>query len=126
MLLRFYLFTLYVTLFVSVGLLGMVFLNINPFDSPFWIIILFYVVLFLFLLSFFAIVLFYLKVWASNREVLFAHLVPTLRQAAFMSLILITLLFLQQLRVLNWWVTTLVIVAVIFIEMYFRRNQYVR
>lgn len=126
MLLRFYLFTLYVTLFITTGLLGMVLFNLDPFTSPFWVISLFYIVLFCFVLSFFAIVMFYLKVWASNREVIFAHLVPTLRQSALISLVLVTLLFLQQLRVLNWWVGSLVIVAIIFIELYFRKSQYAR
>ncbi len=126
MLLRFYLFTLYVTLFITTGLLGMVLLNIDPYSSPFWVIILFYLILFLFILAFFAIILFYLKVWASNREVIFAHLVPTLRQSALLSLVLVTLLFLQQLRVLNLWVGSLVIVAIVFIELYFRKSQYAR
>jgi len=120
--LRFYLFSLYLTLFLSFGLLSLIFFNVNPYTSPFWMIFLFYLMVFLFWASLFGIVGFYLKIWASRREVIFAHIAPTLRQSALVGLTLTGLLFLFQIKVLNWWVAVLFILAVLLIELFFRKR----
>lgn len=83
---------------------------------------LFYLMFFLFWGSLFGIVGFYLKIWASRREVIFAHIAPTLRQSALVGLALTGLLFLFQIKVLNWWVAILFILAVLLIELFFRRR----
>ena len=126
MILRLYLFSLYVILFVSAGLTIFIFFNVNPFQSPFWMIMIFYLTIFLFWASLFSLIGFYLKVWATNREVIFAHLVPTLRQSMLIALVIVGLLFLQQLRVLNWWVGLLYIIAILMIEFFFRSYKPVR
>lgn len=123
MILRLYLFSLYATLILSAGLAAFIIFNVNPFQSPFWMLILFYLVIFLFFASLFSVIFFYLKIWASNREVIFAHLLPTLRQALLMSLAITGLLFFQQLRVLNWWVGILFVLAVAMIELFFRSKK---
>lgn len=123
MILRLYLFSLYLTAIVSAGLAAMVVTNVNPFESPFWMIAVFYVACFLFITSLCGLIFFYYKVWASNREVIFAHLVPTLRQSAFIGLAIIGLLFLQQVRVLNWWVAILFTFAIFLIELFFRGKK---
>ena len=123
MVLRLYLFSLYATLFLSAGLAAFLIFNANPFESPFWILTLFYLTVFLFLASLFSLIFFYLKVWATNREVIFSHLLPTLRQSMLMSSAITGLLFLQQLRVLNWWVGVLLVLAVAMIELFFRSKK---
>lgn len=123
MVLRLYLFSLYATLILSAGLAAFLIFNINPFQSPFWILILFYLTVLLFFASLFSLIFFYLKVWATNREVIFSHLLPTLRQSLLMSLAITGLLFLQQLRVLNWWVGVLFVLAVAMIELFFRSKK---
>jgi len=123
MILRLYLFSLYSTAIVAAGLVASIIFNVNPYQSPFWLILIFYTGIFLFLLAIFGLVGFYLKVWATNREVIFAHIVPTLRQAAFIGLAITGLLFLQQLRVLNWWVGMLFILAIVFTELFFRGRK---
>lgn len=123
MILRLYLFSLYLTAIVSAGLAAMVVINVNPFESPFWIIAVFYVACFLLITSLCGLIFFYYKVWAANREVIFAHLVPTLRQSAFIALAIIGLLFLQQVRVLNWWVAILFTFAIFLVELFFRGKK---
>jgi len=123
MILRLYLFSLYSTAIISAGLLGMIIFNVNPYESPFWMMMIFYASVFLLLLAVFGLIGFYLKVWASNREVIFAHILPTLRQAALISITIAGLFFLQQLRVLNWWVGILFILAIIFVELFFRGRK---
>ncbi|MGA2666938.1 MAG: hypothetical protein ABSE91_02515 [Patescibacteria group bacterium] len=126
MILRLYLFILYLTALISAGLAAEIVININPYQSPFWVIAIFYAALFLFFTSIFGLVFFYLKVWASNREVIFAHLLPTLRQSVFISLGIVGILFLQQIRVLNWWVAALFILSVFLIELFFRGRKQIK
>jgi len=121
--LRLYLFGLYSTIAISLGLCVLLIFNINPFQAPFWIIAIFYLTIFLFFMAIFGIMGFYLKVWATNREVIFAHLVPTLRQAGFLALIIVGLLFLMQVRVLNWWVAVLFVISIGLIELFFRSRK---
>ncbi len=123
MILRIYLFSLYSTLLLSLGLFGLVVFNVDPYKSPFWMILIFYLTFFLFWLAFFGLIGFYLKIWASNREVIFAHLVPTLRQASLIALFFAGLLFLMQLKALNWWVIILLTLAILMLELSFRRKK---
>ena len=120
MTLKIYLFGLYLVMLVAAALGLLLFLSVNPFSAPAWIIIVFYLSILLFFTALFGIIGFYLKVWATNREVVFAHLAPTLRQSFFVSLILVGLLFLHQIGVLNWWVTIMLILAMALIELFFR------
>ncbi|HLB95318.1 MAG TPA: hypothetical protein VJK26_00195 [Patescibacteria group bacterium] len=122
MILRLYLFCLYLVMFLSFGLVSLILFNINPYQSPVWMIIIFYLVFFLFWLGLFGIIGFYLKIWAVNREVIFGHILPTLRQSAFIGFGFTGLLFLFQIKVLSWWVGTLFVLAIVLIEMYFRKR----
>lgn len=123
MILRLYLFSLYATLILTAGLTAFIIFNVNPLASPFWMLILFYLAIYLFLASLFSLGGFYLKVWATNREVIFAHLLPTLRQSLIIALALTGLLFLQQIRVLTWWVAILFVLAVGMLELFFRSKK---
>lgn len=124
MFLRLYLFTLYLIIFLSAGLVGIIIYNVNPYQSPFWMIFLFYLTLFFFWASLFSLIGFYLKIWASNREVIFAHLKPTLRQSMLIALIIVGILFFQQLRVLNWWIASLFIIAILMLELFFKAKDH--
>jgi len=123
MILRLYLFSLYASLILSAGLVVFIIFNVNPFLSPLWMLILFYLAVYLFLASLLSLIGFYLKVWASNREVIFAHLVPTLRQSLLIALAFTGLLFLQQIRVLSWWVAILFVLAIAMLELFFRAKK---
>jgi len=121
--LRLYLFSLYCLMLLSLGLWILLIFNVNPYVAPTWIIATFYLTLFCFLVGVFSIIGFYIKVWASNREVIFSHLVPTLRQSALISLLITSLIFLQQVKALSWWVAILLIVSVIMLELFFRSRK---
>ncbi|KKQ74639.1 MAG: hypothetical protein US94_C0001G0040 [Berkelbacteria bacterium GW2011_GWB1_38_5] len=124
MILRLYLFSLYFILFISAGLVALILFNVNPYQSPFWMLLIFYFTLFLFWTAVFGLIGFYLRIWMTNREVIFAHLIPTLRQSLLISLVFVGLLFLQQMRVLNWWVASLLVVAILMIELFFKSKNY--
>lgn len=120
MALRLYLFGLISLMLISLGLLGVLIFGVNPYQAPGWILAVFYATFWLFLSAVMAIVIFYLKIYLSNREVIFAHLLPTLRQSFFVGFILTGSLFLQQIRVLNWWAVSLLIFGILLIELFFR------
>lgn len=121
--LKLYLFSIYATILISLGLSLLLVFNVNPFQAPFWIITLFYLTVCLFFTATFALIGFYLKVKASNREVIFNHLIPTLRQSLLLSLFIISILFLQQIKVVNWWILILMAVIFILLELFYRSRK---
>src|SRR3972149_7264337 len=121
--LRLYLFGLYCIMIISSGLWLLLLFNVNPFSAPTWIIITFYLTLFCFLVGVFAILGFYLKVWATNHEVIFAHLMPTLRQSILISFLIIGLIFLKQVKTFNWWIAVLFITSTVLLELFFRSRK---
>ena len=118
--LKLYLFGLYSIMILSFGLWFLLLNNVNPFQAPSWIIVLTYLTLFCFLSCLFSIIGFYVKVRMSNREVVFAHLVPTLRQSALVSFLILGSVFLIQVKSFNWWIASLFIISVLMLELFFR------
>lgn len=118
--LKLYLFGLYSIMILSFGLCFLLLNNVNPYQAPAWIIVLTYLTLFCFLSCLFAIIGFYVKVRMSNREVVFAHLIPTLRQSALFSFLVIGCIFLTQVKSFNWWIASLFIISVSMLELFFR------
>lgn len=123
MALKLYLFGLITTLLLSFFLWILLIFTISPFQAPTWIILLFYVTFFIMLSALFSLINYYYKVWATNREVIFSHLGPSLRQAALLSLIATSCLFFEQIKVLNWWIAGMLLVAASLIELYFRSSR---
>lgn len=123
MALKLYLFGLISTFLLSSFLWVLLVISVNPFQAPTWIIFLFYLVFFVALVSIFSIINFYSKVRLGNREVIFSHLGPSLRQAAFVSFLLTAVLFFEQIKVLNWWVFGMLSIAIILIELSFRSRR---
>ena len=121
--LRLYIFSLYFIMLISAALWFLLLFSVNPFSAPTWILIVFYLTFYCFWVGIFSILFFYLKVWASNREVIFSHLIPTLRQSMLLSFLLTGILFLEQVKALNWWVAALFIASVIMLELFFRSKK---
>ncbi len=61
-----------------------------------------------------------IRIRLSKREILYAHLGISLRQAILFSLVIVGLLLLQAARVLNWWDGVLLVSAILLLELYFR------
>ncbi|NQV13009.1 MAG: hypothetical protein HQ530_01765 [Parcubacteria group bacterium] len=83
----------------------------------------FYVSLFFAMIGTLTLLGFYLRVWFSHNEILFAHVGPSFRQAIFLSLVLVGSLTLQSFRLLTWWDGALFIAAVALLEFYFISRQ---
>jgi len=67
--------------------------------------------------------LFWGKVSASNREVIYANFSIAVRQGILLALVVTTLLVLQAVRALSWWDAVLVIAGGFFIELALRSRS---
>ena len=79
----------------------------------------FYVSLFFAVIGTLTIIGFYLRVWFTKNEVLFAHVVPSFRQAILLALVLVVSLILQAFRLLTWWDGVLLVGSIVLLEFYF-------
>lgn len=61
------------------------------------------------------------RIRRSNREVIYAHLIPSVRQGFIIAATVTLVLFLQYLRVLSWWDALLVVVGAFLFEIAFRQ-----
>lgn len=86
----------------------------------------FYVSLFFAMIGTLTITGFYLRVWFTKNEVLFAHVIPSFRQAILLSLILVVALILQSFRLLTWWDGALLVGSVTLVEFYFMSRMSTR
>ncbi|HEY1075036.1 MAG TPA: hypothetical protein VGE59_05105 [Patescibacteria group bacterium] len=73
--------------------------------------------------SLLAAIIYTMKVRKNNREVIYAHIRPSIRQGLLIATSLSTLLFLQMIRVLSVWDAILVIFIVILFELALRQND---
>lgn len=82
----------------------------------------FFLTLAVWLGSLFAFLLYAYRVKRGNREILYAHIGPSLRQGFIISSTITTLLFLQLIQVLSLWDMILVVSVAILFEIAWRQS----
>lgn len=97
----------------------MVVYKLSPFSQPTLALSLFYSSLFLALAGAFALLFYGLRSWANKKEIYNVHLNTSLRQGILLSIMIITGLGFQRLRVLTWWDGLLLLAIVLLVEFYF-------
>jgi len=97
----------------------LVIMYIDPINSGFMGLGLFYTTLFLGLLGFFTLISFSLKRWIANNEVIFSYITSSFRQGFWLSIIIIGILVMQGARILNWWDALLFVGSISLLELYF-------
>lgn len=100
-----------------------VLLKLNPFESTALALGLFFLSLFLALMSTFTVVGFYFRVWLNKNEIYYDHINIAFRQGLLLTVIAIGCLAFQLMRVLTWWSGLLFIAAVTLIEFYFMAKE---
>ncbi len=93
--------------------------NTNPVDSGRIAIFSFFGSLFFGLIGLFTLIGYYLRVWFSKNETIYANIGVAFRQAILFSLCFIILLVLQSIRLLTWWNGLLLVLVIISLEFYF-------
>ncbi|EKD49353.1 MAG: hypothetical protein ACD_63C00173G0002 [uncultured bacterium] len=78
-----------------------------------------YMTLFMTLVGIFTLFGYRIRVFASKGEELYAHMGMSLRQGILFSIAVVGILFLQSLRILNWWDGGLLVGFLILLEFFF-------
>lgn len=114
-----YILTLIFSFFFSLAaFLGILFF-VNPFEADGAQLFLFYITLFLTLISFFTLAGVAARKFFSAYKVQKKEMKTSLRQGFFFAFILVLFLFLEARAGLNWWKVTLPILLVAVCEYYF-------
>lgn len=119
MTLRSYLLGMFLSTIVCWLAFGLILYYVNPYNSGAIGLIAFYVSLFFASIGTLTLIGFYLRVWFSKNEILFAHVNPSFRQAILLSIILVGSLFLQAFKLLTWWDGSLFVISIVLVEFYF-------
>ena len=99
---------------------GMAVFSVNPYKADFISIVSFFVSLFFALAATITIFIFYFRGRREDEDNLTKKLGISFRHAVLVSLALVGLLILQAFRILTWWDGTLLVIATLLLEMYFR------
>lgn len=109
--------------------LGVVLVNVNPFEAALLSFVFFYVSLFFSLLGTLSIILFVLyRLISQERQPMFRYVQRSFRDAFFISVSLVILLFLQGQEWLNIWSFTFFLLILVFalsFKLSMRRNSLV-
>jgi len=116
----FFLFT--ITIFALASLILDMF-NYNPYQSGSGVFMNFFVSFFVSLSGIIAFAIYYTKIKMSKDKSINAFFLPSIRQAALISLALTILLVLKVLRILDWWVAGPLVIAIILLELFFQTNS---
>lgn len=93
--------------------------NLDPTQASFTVFLLFYLILFLGLLGLFSLLGFWFRIlWQRRRGVPRLMVAESFRQALILAIILIVALWLQAVRVLNWWTIILLVILGTAIEFF--------
>lgn len=121
--LKTYLFAIFSITLLSLGVWLLIFFNVDRDVADFITISAFFGSLFLWLAGFLTLIIFYLRVWFSNKEVVFSNLPISIRHAILIALIIVGLLALNALQVLTWWDAGMYLVVVVLLELFFRSKK---
>ncbi|MCA9376004.1 MAG: hypothetical protein KC925_02985 [Candidatus Doudnabacteria bacterium] len=83
----------------------------------------FYATLFFALLGTLTLLGYRLRRSVTRKNVVFAHLTPAFRQGALLALVLVAALMLQHARLLNLWNGAALVLAVLFLELFFQSRK---
>lgn len=97
----------------------LVLLYVDPSESGIAGFLGFYASLGFGLVGLFTLIGFYIRLWSTKNEVIYAHVAPSFRQAVFLAILVIGCLILQSFRLLTWWDGLLFAISVILLEVFF-------
>lgn len=117
------LFGIFTGTLLALGIFLAIFFNSDPYTADIFTKTAFFTSLFLFISGFFTFSGFYLRVYFSNREIIYNNLPIAFRQAVLLAFLLTGLLVLKSLQILSIWDAIIFVVVVILIELYFRSRK---
>lgn len=121
--LQMYLFFIFTITLIALGTWFLILFNIDPYQTDLMSIAAFYASLLIWLSGLICLLLFYLRIKLSNKEIVFAHLPLSARQAILFSLIIVVIMILSSLNVLTWWTSALLAISILLLELFFQTKK---
>ena len=122
MMIRNLFFLLSVTAVALAALILSVF-NYNPYLATNIQLLYFYISFWLATSGVIAIIIFYFKTRTDKAEDNKNHFIPSIRKGVFIGAAISALLLLQGMELLDWWVGVPVVIAIIFLELFFQTKK---
>lgn len=117
------LFSVFTFTLIALGLFLAILFNVDPNTSDLITRITFFISLFIFLAGLLTFIGFYLRIYLSNHEIIYANFPIALRQGILISLLCAGLLALSALDVLNIWSAIIFVLILVIIELFFRSKS---
>lgn len=117
------LFIIFSITLLALGVWLMILFNINPKNADWLEKLAFFGSLLLLLSGTLTFIIFYFRIWFSNKEVIYSYLPIAIRHSVLISFIAVSLLFLNALDVLTWWDGIILVVVIILIELFFQTKR---
>ncbi len=117
-----YLFLIFAVTLLAFGSWFVVLNNLNPYREGLPAVTLFIILLMIWIWGVATFVNYYLRVWRTNREIIYLSLAVAARQGVWIALGVGGLLALRAMNVSNLLSATVYLFALILIELYFRGN----
>lgn len=114
------LFSLFAVTLLSFGGWLTIFMNTDPAKVDMFTFTVLYICVFFFVMGIASFIGFGVRILLSNREVIYTHLTPSVRQGALLGFTAAGLLFLQSLRVLSPIDAGAFILAILLLELFFQ------
>jgi hypothetical protein len=114
------LFSLFAITLLSFGGWLTILMNIDPAKADTFTFVVFYLSIFCFIMGISSFIGFGVRILLSNREVIYSHIIPSVRQGFLLGLTVAGLLFLQSLRVLSPVDAGAFILAICLLELFFQ------
>lgn len=120
---KIYLFTIFILTLISLGTWFLILFNINPYTTDLISRCAFFASLLIWTTGILSLILFYLRIKLSNKEIIFAFLPLSLRQAFLFSLAFVVVLILSSLNVLSWWSAILTVLSILILDLFFKTRK---
>ncbi len=120
---KLYLFTIFIITLIALGTWFLILFNINPYQTDIISRASFFVSLLIWITGILSLILFYLRIKLSNKEIIFAFLPLSVRQSFLFSLSLVLILILSSLNVLTWWSAVLAVASILILDLFFKTRK---
>ena len=117
---KLYLFYIFIGFILSLGVWLLILFNIDPYKTDFISISAFFASLLIWIFCLFSLLIYYFKIWYTNKEVIYTILPISLRQGFLISLVIVGLSILGSLNILNWWIAGLWALVILITELFFK------
>jgi hypothetical protein len=108
---------------ISWAAFAIVMMKLNPYESTFLALTLFFLSLLIALSCVFTLIGYFFRIWLNKNEIYSSHIGISFRQGLELSLIACGCILFLILGVLNWWSGMLLILAIMVLEFYFAARQ---